>query len=688
MKKLWVAVVFVFLLGLSSWAGAMEPYHSCPNAGAGKWAENCENPDSECVETYYTVTNMGDYHLLRCPECGYTREEEHGGYTGLTHIDDLGDTTYHYEMCDMCDGVIERWEHWGVSCAEPGVCGGCDSTNAFGVEPYHVSVDVDAVDRGDGRRHMYVHLCCGAELSKAELEEGGFPEEEHFLLCYENGGTECIYCGSTNVGGVTVTHDIKYVDLNDAKRHQYKCTDCGYAASEPEEHTVLCTDPDEACTVCGTTYTYYATVQHTDVVYDISEYSHSQNCNACGEHLDWGAHTVKCTQPGVCTVCGGTDVLTSPDHSWQYVDQGNGTHLRKCADCGAKDGTSKHYRDCTDTGSGCSLCGAANVEIVVHDYSYVDQGNGETHKEICLVCGKTFDESQHTRYCTDEGSGCSWCGSDDVVYVYHWETYVDKGDGKHHTEICEECGETLNEDEHWVNCTEPGVCEFCGSTNVGGVGVLHPTASIKYVDLGKKHQQQCTDCGQKWAADWHWAYCNDTTTCRICKLTGLTLPSDQYTHRGTFTDLGASHRFTCNYCDHTMTESHWVYCTDQSKCYQCGATGFEITWENRYCTGTTEVLSYDANGHTFTCSDCKQTYTEPHSLDDDGSCSCGYVKAAAGLPGDADNNSRVTLNDAIAILEGTVSNNANADVNGDGKTDLHDALRILQYLAGWNVSLQ
>ena len=96
----------------------------------------------------------------------------------------------------------------------------------------------------------------------------------------------------------------------------------------------------------------------------------------------------------------------------------------------------------------------------------------------------------------------------------------------------------------------------------------------------------------------------------------------------------------------------------------------------------------NANGHTFTCSDCKQTYTEPHSLDDDGSCSCGYVKAAAGLPGDADNNSRVTLNDAIAILEGTVSNDANADVNGDGKTDLNDALRILQYLAGWNVSLQ
>jgi hypothetical protein len=42
------------------------------------------------------------------------------------------------------------------------------------------------------------------------------------------------------VGGVTVTHKIMYVDLNDAKRHQYKCLWCDYAESEPEVHTVLC----------------------------------------------------------------------------------------------------------------------------------------------------------------------------------------------------------------------------------------------------------------------------------------------------------------------------------------------------------------------------------------------------------------------------------------------------------------
>lgn len=604
MKKLWVALAM--MLVLLCWGSSAMAYED--------WCSNCGGVFE------YTFVDMGDYHQVKCTNCGDSYEQPH-------YIDNyVEDQKYHYEMCSACGKTVITGTHH-ILCDVPDSCTGCWMTTA----------DIPNME------YTFEHL------------------------------------GDA------------YISL-DMEKHQYMCQGCREPKAEPEAHVLWCTNPD-VCVICGMEnddLSHYIELQHTGAKYLTSSYSHKRVCDACGEDLDlnWESHTVLCTQPGVCTVCGGTDVLTSPDHSWQYVDQGNGTHLRKCADCGAKDRTSEHYRYCTDTGSGCSLCGAANVETVVHDYGYVDQGDGETHMEICVACGEEFGESQHFRFCTDYGSGCSLCGSDDVVYVYHWETYVDKGDGKHHTEICEECGETLNEYEHWVNCTEPGVCESCGSTNVGGVGILHPTASIKYVDLGKKHQQQCTDCGYKWAADWHWAYCNDTTTCRICKLTGLTLPSDQYTHRGTFTDLGASHRFTCNYCDYTTTESHWVYCTDQSECYQCGATGFEINWENRYCQGPITYLSYDATNHTFSCGACKQTYTEPHGFDDDGSCSCGYVKAAVGLPGDADNNSRVTLNDAIAILEGTVSNDANADVNGDGKTDLNDALRILQYLAGWNVSLQ
>lgn len=426
---------------------------------------------------------------------------------------------------------------------------------------------------------------------------------------------------------------------------------------------------------------------------DMGRY-HLYECSTCG-YTENEAHSIACTEPGVCEVCGTANVTGGDSvshYGGKYVDNGDGeTHTWICESCGETWNSASHRVQCIEPDV-CEECGstniAATVTMVHSSFTVVDNKDGKTHAWVCVSCGET-EVFEHEVNCAEPGV-CQSCGSTDVdaAEVLHDSAWTDTGDGKTHTSACVNCGEVFWEEEHYVMCTAPDVCDMCGTTNLVGVKTHHSGASVKYVDLGKKHQQQCTDCGYKWAADWHWAYCNDTTTCRICKLTGLTLPSDQYTHRGTFTDLGASHRFTCNYCDYTTTESHWVYCTDQSECYQCGATGFEITWENRYCTGTTEFLSYDANGHTFTCSDCKQTYTEPHSLDDDGSCSCGYVKAAAGLPGDADNNSRVTLNDAIAILEGTVSNDANADVNGDGKTDLNDALRILQYLAGWNVSLQ
>lgn len=499
------------------------------------------------------------------------------------------------------------------------------------------------------------------------------------LLCWGSAGAYegwCSNCGYTIEKTVT--------DMG--SYHQIMCTGCGYTYEE--NHMGLC--KDFSCYYCGSTNSEGATIGHSwSLTKDSGDGKHHyQECKECGE-INEGTHTVWCGE-NACGVCGSTNVgEANKTHSYREVDLGDGKHHQSmCITCGETAGEPYEHRVwCTKPGV-CINCESTNVEgITLEHYNtqVVDQGDG-THQTQCVSCGEKLGVAwSHYASCVD--GYCYECGSYDVE-VDHDTVWMDCGDGKTHASECVNCGEVFWVENHSVNCKEPGVCYMCGSTNVGGVGIGHYTSSIKYVDLGKKHQQQCTDCGYKWAADWHWAYCNDTTTCRICKLTGLTLPSDQYTHRGTFTDLGASHRFTCNYCDYTETESHWVYCTDQSECYQCGATGFEINWENRYCQGPITYLSYDATNHTFSCGACKQTYTEPHGFDDDGSCSCGYVKAAAGLPGDADNNSRVTLNDAIAILEGTVSNDANADVNGDGKTDLNDALRILQYLAGWNVSLQ
>ena len=59
------------------------------------------------------------------------------------------------------------------------------------------------------------------------------------------------------------------------------------------------------------------------------------------------------------------------------------------------------------------------------------------------------------------------------------------------------------------------------------------------------------------------------------------------------------------------------------------------------------------------------------------------------LPGDADDNQVVDLDDALLVLEydsteGVKINRFNADVNGDDVVDINDALLIMQYDAGWD----
>lgn len=73
-------------------------------------------------------------------------------------------------------------------------------------------------------------------------------------------------------------------------------------------------------------------------------------------------------------------------------------------------------------------------------------------------------------------------------------------------------------------------------------------------------------------------------------------------------------------------------------------------------------------------------------------CTITVVESSR-LPGDADNNGAVNMNDALTVLrycagEGNAINLLNADVTGDSQVSAQDALLILQHAAGWNVTLK
>ena len=85
---------------------------------------------------------------------------------------------------------------------------------------------------------------------------------------------------------------------------------------------------------------------------------------------------------------------------------------------------------------------------------------------------------------------------------------------------------------------------------------------------------------------------------------------------------------------------------------------------------------------TFTCTVCGSTRTESIP-----------VIPILRIPGDVNDDGTVDINDALLVLQYEAGwnvslNTHNADVNADGVVDIADALLILQYCAGENVTLR
>lgn len=99
-------------------------------------------------------------------------------------------------------------------------------------------------------------------------------------------------------------------------------------------------------------------------------------------------------------------------------------------------------------------------------------------------------------------------------------------------------------------------------------------------------------------------------------------------------------------------------------------------------TITKEPSTTEEGVKTFACTVCLETRTE----------SIPVVEIVR-FPGDADENGRVDILDALVTLQYAVGwdlmiNTANANVDGNSSVNILDALLILQYAVGWDVKLQ
>lgn len=432
------------------------------------------------------------------------------------------------------------------------------------------------------------------------------------------------------------------------------------------------------CATCGWTAGY---------VEDCGEY-HRNVCSAYGHVGEAEPHVVYCNDVTQCGICGNSANLSNANfgHAYEETTYDEYKHYKVCA-CGTTE--EYHRAQCWRDRTVCNDCGASDVVIaeenLYHYFGVWSDVNGLCQMK-CRYCDAVTGEAMpHYSFC-DEPDKCVNCGSQfepTEDNVMHELEYINLGD--EHARKCTKCEYASAAEAHYSYCDDPNTCDVCEyQFEPDSSDIRH--ISVEYVDVSDKHEAWCSGCQAFLWSQAHYAWCSDPTTCAVC---GVQSDGMQCIHYYRYVDDGEYHKIQCDSCDYTSKEKHYGYCDYQpDTCAACGATVALDESEYNHSVRANVVIT-DAK-HSFDCKVC-DTHVEYAHIYDNGYCMiCGYKKGSLqpSLPGDADGSDSITLSDALAILAGDVSNEANADVTGDGKVNEQDALRIMQYDAGWDVTLQ
>ena len=467
--------------------------------------------------------------------------------------------------------------------------------------------------------------------------------DEYCVDCGEPTGQEMfhtVYCSSTDntcsrCGGTIVdpqynhTGELSYVNVGETHKWDYSC--CDLEDYDAGLHIVDCNAADPTkCPLCGATENL--TVKHNGKW--VSNETHCwYACEECGEVLgSERTHYDKCKNPGVCDSCGQTGVtfaytIHSGEKEWKG-DETTHYQVYNCCNGEVEDTRSTHIVDCTEAAA-CRVCGMTGLEgKPIHgNGNWV--ANGGVCQYICEDCNTAFLESDHFISCAGPSDACYNCGISMTGPVEHNFNYVYENLGDSHRVICEGCKEVLEEGEHWVECTNPGVCAGCGASWTGDV--IH--SNWVYENLGDTHRATCKECKEVMEEGPHLAMCTNPSVCADCGATGIV--SDTLHHMEV--DLETwyygenTHWVLCLACGGRAWEfSHWEDCaTADGKCDTCGVEC------NAVSHTAADGYVYDSEGHGYTCVDCGVTFDkEPHYYDcgDPNTCyNCGYVTTDAHL---------------------------------------------------------
>ncbi|MBQ8356416.1 MAG: hypothetical protein IJX39_01250, partial [Clostridia bacterium] len=472
---------------------------------------------------YASVGN--DQHTKTCVTCGLQETESCSG--GSANCTDLA-------VCDFCEtsyGQLNATVHKGtlqwnkddtyheqvyVGCAcapavakdehdfENGVCAICEyECNHDDFAPAYTS-------NGNGTHKVSCSKCGKVDSESRNCNDALAQASCHNLA-------KCSLCETewgTMLNHTPAAEYSVYVDEETGKQyHYYACTSEGCTAklevAECAGGSATC-QTAAICVTCEHTYGTAAEHQYSTEATQIVEdgvYYHYYACiYACGEYRDKEAcdGVATCMNKAVCSVCGEYGEIDEDNHAldtFEYVDNGDGTHTKKHACCKSVVETVEHtyvwtYDDTTDATKHTGLCACGDTSEGAHTYDQyvlIDVEGESMHITGC-VCGKADPTLDPATAAEAHTGGTATCLNKAVCSVCH-NAYGDV-DLTNHDETCEPvwtktatthtavytCGETAvaEEGHEWEN----GVCTECGYTceHTGGTATC-------------KDKAVCTECG-------------------------------------------------------------------------------------------------------------------------------------------------------------------------------------------------
>ena len=612
-----------------------------------------------------TCTSAGS-KTVTCSVCGETETETipATGHAYEWHSDAEG---YHWEYCTKCH-LMQNYEPHFTYCSEEdqNVCYLCAATVDDG--------SMELVHDYDGMPWEYD---AGSHWQNCYCGEGNVDYWTHEVFCTDP-EAEC-FCGY--VGEVEwIQHNFNYNEATyiDADFHLVVCEDCGTEETYSHWSEDCLTD---ICLECGGTFDGNNHMWPEQYEYD--EDGHWFICEMCNETVNDEAHWYTCTAPDTCELCGyKTTGATDFTHYWTttYEKDNAYYHYKKCPECGEGYDFFAHIVSCAQPDV-CLTCGATGVDMDNVSHGEIKWEHNDTkHWGVCTVCNETVGEGLHWTDCS-QPDFCQDCGAKNVTidpeilshFDVEWGRY--ENDATHHWYTCRSCNVKAFYTEHYVSCTEKGICSACGI--VGDFKVVHDVLKPGWEKDAANHWMVCAVCDEVTNKAAHVDKDNDGK-CDVCEQSATHVHSwgDPVTVEATCAADG-SKTTACTACGEKMVEvipAHGQHtwkevanvaatCTKQGRVEKVCTVCDETSIVNPVAKGHSYGLVFTTQGngtHAKTCADCGAKHTEDCALTSTevGSMTCSAC-AICGY-------TVYTMNDAAL---GNIEGVENADELADAKAE-------------------